>query len=257
MELSIIIAASFAASLVTLFSGFGLGTMLTPVFVLFFPVEIAIALTGVVHFSNNIFKAGLFVKHTHWIVVLQFGLPSFIGAVFGAQLLFTLTVLPPIAEYHLLGKSFFVEPVKLTIALLMLFFAAMEFFPILQTFSPSSRMLRMGGFISGFFGGLSGHQGALRSAFLVRYGLAKEQFLATGIIIACIVDVTRLSLYFTRFMSSDAMQHWEVVLAAVLAAFVGAYAGSHLIKKMTIVFVQRIIAVMLTVIAAGLGSGML
>jgi uncharacterized membrane protein YfcA len=58
MELMILCLAALIASLLTFFSGFGLGTILTPVFAIFFPIEIAIALTGVVHFLNNIFQAG-------------------------------------------------------------------------------------------------------------------------------------------------------------------------------------------------------
>ncbi|OGA86871.1 MAG: hypothetical protein A2Z90_01050 [Burkholderiales bacterium GWA2_64_37] len=46
----------------TLFSGFGLGTVLVPVFALFFPVPLAIAATAAVHFANNIFKFGLMAK---------------------------------------------------------------------------------------------------------------------------------------------------------------------------------------------------
>lgn len=56
MELIILCLAALIASLLTFFSGFGLGTILTPVFAIFFPLEIVVALTGVVHFLNNIFK---------------------------------------------------------------------------------------------------------------------------------------------------------------------------------------------------------
>ena len=56
MEIIILSIAAFLVALLTFFSGFGLGTILTPVFMLFFPVDLAIALTGVVHFFNNIFK---------------------------------------------------------------------------------------------------------------------------------------------------------------------------------------------------------
>ncbi|MHB8259583.1 MAG: hypothetical protein ACYDCN_05425 [Bacteroidia bacterium] len=59
MELVIISTVALVASLLTFFSGFGLGTILTPVFVLFFPVEVAIALTGIVHLLNNFFKIAL------------------------------------------------------------------------------------------------------------------------------------------------------------------------------------------------------
>jgi len=33
----------------TLFSGFGLGTLLMPTFVLFFPIEVAVAATAIVY----------------------------------------------------------------------------------------------------------------------------------------------------------------------------------------------------------------
>ena len=48
--------AALAVSGLTLFSGFGLGTLLMPVFAIFFPIEIAVAMTAVVHLANNLFK---------------------------------------------------------------------------------------------------------------------------------------------------------------------------------------------------------
>ena len=59
MELAVISLVAFLTAILTFFSGFGLGTILMPVFAIFFPVDIAIALTGVVHFSNNLFKLSL------------------------------------------------------------------------------------------------------------------------------------------------------------------------------------------------------
>jgi len=53
--------AALAVSGLTLFSGFGLGTLLMPVFAIFFPIEIAIAMTAIVHLANNIFKLALVV----------------------------------------------------------------------------------------------------------------------------------------------------------------------------------------------------
>ena len=59
MELALIAFAALVGSTLTLFSGFGLGTMMTPVFALFFPVPLAIAATAVVHLASNLFKLGL------------------------------------------------------------------------------------------------------------------------------------------------------------------------------------------------------
>ena len=257
MELIVIIIVSAVASLVTLFSGFGLGTILLPVFALFFPVEIAIALTGVVHFFNNIFKFGLLGKHTEWGVVLRFGVPSIFGAVLGAEFLIELSTLAPWYQYVLWGQTHSILPAKILISMLMIVFAFADDIPHLKNEAMSPSRIIAGGLLSGFFGGLSGYQGALRSAFLIQYGMMKEQFLATGIVIACLVDFTRLSLYSTQFLSANAMQHWHVVLAAIVSAFIGAYAGNKLLKNVTIAFVQKIVRVMLIGIALGLGSGLI
>jgi len=80
MELLVIgIAALFAAAL-TFFSGFGVGTLMTPVFALFFPLPLAIAATAVVHVVNNLFKLGLTVRNASWRVVAAFGLPAMLAA---------------------------------------------------------------------------------------------------------------------------------------------------------------------------------
>ncbi|GAB3198614.1 putative membrane protein YfcA [Pontibacter aydingkolensis] len=87
MEYLLICITSFIASGLTFFSGFGLGTLLVPVFALFFPIDIAIALTAVVHFLNNLFKLTLIGRHAQLPVVLKFGLPSMVAAFAGAGLL--------------------------------------------------------------------------------------------------------------------------------------------------------------------------
>ncbi len=81
MEIIIIAAAAFITAILTFFSGFGLGTILTPVFMIFFPVDLAIALTGVVHFFNNIFKLILVGKKADIKVTLLFGIPAVLAAI--------------------------------------------------------------------------------------------------------------------------------------------------------------------------------
>jgi uncharacterized protein len=87
MEILIISLAAFIVAILTFFSGFGLGTILTPVFMIFFPVELAIGLTGIVHFFNNIFKLILVGRNADKAVLLRFGIPAVIAAVIGSWLL--------------------------------------------------------------------------------------------------------------------------------------------------------------------------
>ncbi|MBA4301376.1 Sulfite exporter TauE/SafE [Algoriphagus alkaliphilus] len=71
--------------ILTFFSGFGLGTILTPVFVIFFPIDLAIALTGVVHFFNNIFKLFLVGRDADKSILIRFGIPAIFSSFLGTS----------------------------------------------------------------------------------------------------------------------------------------------------------------------------
>jgi len=94
MEIMVICLAAFLTSILTFFSGFGLGTILMPVFAIFFPIDIAIALTGLVHFSNNLFKISLVGKKADKEVLIRFGIPAIIASFTGAWLLLRITKMP-------------------------------------------------------------------------------------------------------------------------------------------------------------------
>lgn len=257
MEYFVIGIVAFLASLLTFFSGFGLGTILTPVFIFFFPVDVAIALTGVVHFLNNIFKLFLIGFKANKKVLIRFGIPAIIAAFGGATLLINLTEIQPLYSYTFGGKMYEVTAIKGVIAILLFGFAVLDLLPASKNWAFNENKLPLGGILSGFFGGLSGHQGALRSAFLVKSGLTKEAFIATSVIIACFVDFTRLSVYSARFINSDLQEYIPLLTVAGLAAFGGAYFGRRLLKKLTLDFIHKLIAIMLMLISIGLGTGLI
>jgi uncharacterized protein len=257
VDILIVSIAALAASGLTLFSGFGLGTLLMPVFALFFPVEVAIAQTALVHFANNLFKLGLFAKRADWRTVVLFGGPAFLASYLGARSLLWLSGLNPLMTYTMLGRELAVEPVKLVIAMLMAGFAMLELSPKSGGFTIDRKYLPAGGLLSGFFGGLSGNQGAFRSAFLIKSGLSKEGFIATGVVIAAMVDFSRLSVYSGMLVAPEVKANLAMIAAATLAAFIGAFAGSRLLGKVTIHTVRIIVAVMLLLIALLLGLGLI
>lgn len=255
MEYIIIASVAAFASLLTFFSGFGLGTILTPAFMLFFPIEVAIALTGIVHLLNNLFKMGLVGMKANWGVVLRFGAPAVVTAFIGAWVLLRFSTSEPLYVYELFGKQMNVFTVNLLVAALMAFFAIFEIVPSLKELEFDKNKLVIGGAISGFFGGLSGHQGALRSAFLIRYGLSKEVFIATGIIIASFIDITRLGLYFSRMEEINIQENAPILATAVLSAFLGAYFGRKLLTKVTLDTVQWTVAIMILLLSILLAMG--
>jgi uncharacterized membrane protein YfcA len=174
MEIILLATLAFFASILTFFSGFGLGTILTPVFMISFPPSEAIAMSSIVHLANNLFKISLMGKKTDMSVLFYFGIPSVGGAALGAYFLWKLRHLEPLFYYSIGNYTFEIEIIKLLIALLLFFFTLMEIYPPMIQISASKKWLPGGGLVSGFFGGLSGHQGALRTAFLIKTGLSKK-----------------------------------------------------------------------------------
>jgi uncharacterized membrane protein YfcA len=256
MDYIIICIVAFLASGLTFFSGFGLGTILLPAFAIFFPLETAISTTAVVHFLNNLFKLTLTAKNANSGVVVKFGLPSMIAAIGGALLLTYMVHASPLFVYELSGRTFEVMTIKLIIAFLMIAFALLDLIPSLSQITFGEKFMITGGLFSGFFGGLSGHQGALRSMFLIRSGLSKESFIATGIVIACMVDVSRLAIYGTNNFGIT-QSEYGIIAAGTVSAFAGAYLGNKLVKKVTLKSMQLFVAVMLIVFAVLLGMGII
>lgn len=257
MEVFIISVTAFIVAILTFFSGFGLGTILTPVFMIFFPVDLAIGLTGIVHFFNNIFKLFLVGRKADKEVLLRFGIPAVIAAILGSWLLLNITDLQPLFVYEVFGRTFEVYPVKFIISILLIIFASIDLIPYFNKLQFGKDKLPIGGALSGFFGGLSGNQGALRSAFLIKAGLSKEAFIATAVVVSTFVDFTRLSVYAIRFNKAGLSDNLTLVVCATLSAIAGAYIGNKLLKKVTLRFLQVTIAIMLIIISLALGAGLI
>ncbi len=253
----VICIVALAASGLTFFSGFGLGTLLLPAFAFFYPIEQAVALTAIVHFLNSLFKVVLIGRHADRHIAVAFGLPAIAASLFGALLLVHLARIPPLASYTVGHVNGVIEPAKLVVGLLLLTVTAIEALPRFQSVAVPPEYMPLGGLLSGFFGGISGMQGALRSAFLIRAGLTKEAFIATGVVIAALVDVTRLSVYSRNIASQIDRLDYGLLAAAVISAFAGALLGNRFLKRITVQAVQRIVALMLTLAALGLISGIL
>ncbi|GEO82941.1 TSUP family transporter [Pararhodospirillum oryzae] len=261
MEAVLVVAVAFVASGLTLFSGFGLGTLLLPAFALLWPAEVALGATAVVHLANNVFKLALVGRAAAWAVVGRFGLPALAGAVAGAALLVALAEAPALFTYTTFGVPHTVRALPLVLGLLIVGFAVLETRPAFARLAVPTRFLPWGGLASGFLGGLSGLQGALRSAFLLKTGLEPAAFIATGAVIAAGVDGARLLVYglahaTTPFapLPADA---WPLVGLATAAAFLGAVVGARLIPKLTVGAVRAGVALALGLMGSAMAAGLI
>src|SRR5512134_867471 len=261
MEFVIVGAAALLVSILTLFSGFGLGTLLMPVFALFFPVEVAVAATAVVHAANNTLKLPLFARDANLEIVKRFGVPAIVAAFGGAALLGRISGLEPLVAYDIGGRIATVTPVKLVIAALIFTFALFDLVPRFKTYTVDPKHLPLGGALSGFFGGLSGHQGALRSAFLVKTGMSAQQFVGTNVLIGFLVDLARLLVYGAGFLTGATfgevpLYGWRLVGTAIGFAFVGSLVGKRLSGKVTMRAIRVLTGALLLAVAISLGAGL-
>ncbi len=229
MDFIIISVVAFTASALTFFSGFGLGTLLLPAFALFFSTPIALAATGVVHLLNNLFKGTLVWKMVDWNTVLRFGIPAIPASILGAWLL---TYMNP-------------RNASIIIGFILIAFAILEFQRWFQKLTFPKKYIPLGGLLTGFMGGISGQQGALRSMFLLKSDFDIKKYIATGVFIAVLIDISRLPTYaFGISNISERINSHQVslVVVATISAFIGAWLGSLYFKKMTIGFVRYIVA---------------
>lgn len=256
----IVSCAAFFTSGLTFFSGFGLGTLLLPFFLIVFPPPVAVAATAAVHLTNNLFKIMLIGRHTVWRVWLIFGIPAAVAAFVGAMLLGLLAGGEPILEYAFMGRMAVITPIKLIIGILVIFFGIFDLLPSLHDLKIDRKYLPLGGALSGFFGGLSGHQGAMRATFLVKAGLGKEGFIATGIACSILVDITRLSVYGATFFAGNFQMvaesgGIELLLSATGAAFLGAILGRRMLDKVTLKGIRIFVGSLMLLTGALVASG--
>lgn len=254
--------AAFLAAGLTMYSGFGLGTLLLPVFALFFPAEMAVVSTALVHGANNVFKVSLLGRHADKQVVLKFGLPAIAAAIFGALALGWISQ----SSFGLsveVNEEIYSEitPVKLVIGLLMIGFALFELLPRFRSMEFDRKYLPLGGVLSGFFGGLSGHQGALRSAFLAKTGLSTERFVGSNATIGFLVDLTRISVYVALFTAAGgdvgAFEGWPLVITGAVSAFCGVMLGKKFLHKVTMTSIQTLVGALLFGVGLALVTGVL
>lgn len=280
MAVALIAIVALLASGLTFFSGFGLGTLLMPAFAVFVPVSVAVGATAVVHLANNLFKLWLVGKHADKHVLLRFAPAAVACSLLGAALLGWLaTALADGGTLHQYslgkgGRECSITIVKLLIAAIILAFAIAELHPKFDSLAFDRKWLWLGGAISGLFGGLSGHQGAFRSAFLIRCGLSKEAFVATGVVASVLVDCSRLLVYalfalgligagkhVTDFGSIVSQVRDSgvapLVAAGCVAALAGSLLGQRLVKKVTLASLRKIVGIALIAFALALAAGLI
>lgn len=208
------LAGCLLAAALTVPAGFGLATMTTPIFLLWFEPHHAIAGVAIVHGAHNAMKSRMLRTHIDRDALRRFGWALLLGALIGALLQ---SVIPP-------------DPLLLLVGLALIVLPALKVSESWTRIRLPEAEDRIGGFGSGFLGGLTGHQGALRAMFLKQRLPDKSEYAATAAVLALVVDMTRIPIYLWHDVSVLTVDPFLLV-GFVLAALLGAQIGRIWLEK--------------------------
>jgi len=160
-------------------SGFGIGSLLTPVLLISFPAAEAVAIVAVPHAVATTVRFWRLRADIDRPTFKQFGIASAVGGLVGASL------------QPVLGSA------ALTVVLAVLLLGAGGSELLRRPFPlPATPFWRLtGGTLSGVFGGLVGNQGGLRAAALLGFRLETRALVATATASALLVDAARVPIY--------------------------------------------------------------
>jgi uncharacterized membrane protein YfcA len=234
-EIVLAIAALLAGGIASI-TGFGIGSILTPLLSLQVDMKVAVASVSIPHFLATGLRFWLLRKQVDREVLLHFGILSAIGGVAGA-------LLHSFANNPLLSDIF---------AALLLFAGTLELIGKAQDMQFGRRTAWVAGAISGLLGGLVGNQGGIRSAALLGFDVSRQAFVATATATGLIVDLARIPVYLTSELRS-LISMWPLIVLLSMATLIGTVIGERTLRVIPEVWFRRSVAI----IILGLGAFML
>ena len=224
----IVALVGVVAGAIAAVAGFGIGSLLTPVFALHLDTKLAVAAVSIPHLIGTALRFARMRTDVVRTVFLRFGVPSAIGGLAGALL------------HNILGSP-----------ALEAVFGGLLVFAGVSELSGLSKRLRFGGNLSvvagaasGLFGGLVGNQGGIRSAALLRHNMSREQVVATATAIALLVDGVRMPVYAAGEVAGIAA-NLRLIGAACLGVVVGTIIGTPLLRRLPEQWFKRTVALLL------------
>jgi uncharacterized membrane protein YfcA len=233
MFLVLATAVAFIAGAIAAVSGFGIGSLLTPLFALQVGTKVAVAAVSIPHFVATAFRFWLLRNKVDRKLLWSFGVMSAAGGLTGA-------LLSAYAESPILSVIF---------GGLLVFTGAMGLTGLSEKLKFRGFAAWAAGFVSGLLGGLVGNQGGIRSAAMLGFGIPRDAFIATATVVGLIVDVARMPVYLVT-QGDKIVELWPILLATTAGAVFGTAIGERALKRIPEPIYRRIVSALVLVLGA-------
>jgi uncharacterized protein len=236
MNDALIVVSAIVAGAIASVSGFGIGSILTPLLAGFVGMKLAVAVVSIPHFVGTALRFALIREHLDRRVLVGFGITSAAGGLAGALL-------------HVWLRSVVLAYV---LGVLLVFAGLMGITGLAQRMRFGKAAGLLAGALSGVFGGLVGNQGGIRSAALLGYDVPKEGFVATATAIALLVDIFRMPVYMAT-QHREIASAWLSITLACTGVLIGTLSGKPLLQRIP----EGIYRTIVSIIILALGIWML
>ena len=228
--------AGIVAGAIAAISGFGIGSILTPLLSAWIGTKLAVAIVSIPHFIGTALRFVVIRRHVDRHVLWSFGITSAAGGLVGALL-------------HIWLRSAILGYV---LGVLLVFAGITGITGLTTRMRFGRRAGWVAGAVSGMFGGLVGNQGGIRSAALQGFGLQRDSFVATATAIALLVDVFRMPVY-AGLQYRQIVSQWPLAGTATIGVVVGTLSGKWMLQRIP----QNVFRMIVATIILALGIWML
>jgi len=232
----VVFAVAVLAGAIASISGFAIGSLLTPVLAIKLGTKLAVAAVSIPHLAGTAIRYWKVRADVDRQVLLSFGVTSAIGGLAGA----------------LLNGRISSSVLTIVFGLLLIFAGTSGLTGLARRMRFRGPVAWIAGALSGFFGGLVGNQGGIRSAALLGFDLSRDAFVATATAIALFVDGARMPVYL--FVEGrELMTIVTIIVVATAGVIAGTLSGTRLLRRIP----QRAFDLLVSALITALGIYML
>ena len=210
----LVVAAGIFGGAVASVAGFGIGSLLMPAIAVTSGAKLAVAAVSIPHIIGTSIRFWRFRREVDWQIVRSFGITSAAGGLTGA----------------LLNAWATTRALELVFGSLLVLAGASQITGYAKRWRLRGGLAWLGGALSGFFGGLVGNQGGIRTAAMLGFDVDKRKFVATTTAVALMIDLARVPVYLA-VETAELLNIWPIIALAAIGVVLGTLFGEKLLAR--------------------------